>query len=841
MSPAFAIARREMRSGIAHFRIFLACLALGVAAIAAVGSVRMAIQQGLSEQASTILGGDAQMEFTYRFANDVERDWMGRNAIDVSEIVDFRSMATVRSGTEAKRALTQVKGVDGAYPIYGAVILDPAIPLATALEARDAPGAVMDPVLIAQLGLSIGDRFTLGSKSFELRAALIREPDATGGGFGFGPRTIVSRAGLDGSGLVTTGTLFNSKYRLRLPETTDLTSARTDAMEQFRDTGMRWRDRRNGTPGTARFVERIGSFLVIVGLAGLAVGGIGVSAAVRSYLDRKSATIATLKTLGASGNTIFATYFIQIGTMAALGIAAGLALGAGVPLMLGPLLADRLPVPALFDVYARPLWEAALYGFLTAAIFAIWPLARARDIRAAGLFRDASAPVRQWPKPRYIALVLILTACLIITAATLSGIPRLAYWAAAGIGAALVALSLAATLTRRAAARAARGRIARGFSALRLALGSVGGPAGDTGAVVLSLGLGLTVLASVGQIDANMRAAIQNDLPEIAPSYFVVDIQNAQLEGFLDTTQATGDVSRIDTAPMLRGIITRINDVPAIDVAGQHWVLRGDRGVSYADAPPKGAEITEGVWWPDNYAGPPLVSFAAEEGAELGLKIGDQITINILGRDVKAEIANFRVVDFSNMGINFIMIMNPGALAGAPHSHIATVYAEESAEIPLLATMTDTYPNLTAIRVRDAIGRVTEAITALASATSWAAGATLLTGFVVLIGAAAAGERRRVFEAAVLKTLGASRARILSSFALRSIILGIAAGVIAIAAGGVAGWAVMTFVMEGDFSFHLRSALMIVGAGAMANLLAGLFFAWRPLAARPAQVLRARD
>ena len=840
MSPALSIARREMRSGIRHFRIFLACLALGVAAIAAVGSVRTAIEAGLTKESAAILGGDAEMEFTYRFATAAERAWMSDNAAVSSEIVDFRSMAVVRDGA-VRRGLSQVKGVDGAYPIYGNVVLDPPIPLADALATEAFPGAVMAPTLMAQLRLEIGDRFFLGETEFILRAALIREPDATGAGFSFGPRTIVATPALEGSGLVTTGTLFNSKYRLRMPPEADFAALKEDALAEFRDTGLRWRDRRNGAPGTARFVERIGSFLVIVGLAGLAVGGIGVSAAVRSYLDRKSETIATLKTIGATGGTIFATYFIQIGTMAAAGILLGLALGAAVPLLLGPLLADRLPVPALFDVYARPLGEAALYGFLTAAIFTIWPLARARDIRAAGLFRDVSAPARRLPKPGYMVLVFGLALALVVIAATLSGIPRLAYWAAAGILAALLVLGLAAFLTRRASALAARSRLSRGFPALRLAFGAVGGPGGDTHAVILSLGLGLTVLASVGQIDANMRAAIAGDLPEIAPSYFVVDIQNAQLDGFLETTRADVGVSRIDTAPMLRGIITRINDAPAADVAGEHWVLRGDRGVSYATALPSQAEITEGAWWPDNYVGPPLVSFAAEEGAELGLKIGDRLTINILGRDVTAEIANFRVVDFSNMGINFIMILNEAALAGAPHSHIATVYAEEPREIPLLAAMTDAFPNITAIRVRDAIGRVTEAVTALASATSWAAGATLMTGFVVLIGAAAAGENRRVFEAAILKTLGASRGRILMSFALRALILGAAAGLIAILAGAAFGWAVMTFVMEGSFRLHLASAILVVVGGALANLLAGLLFAWRPLAARPARILRARD
>jgi putative ABC transport system permease protein len=225
----------------------------------------------------------------------------------------------------------------------------------------------------------------------------------------------------------------------------------------------------------------------------------------------------------------------------------------------------------------------------------------------------------------------------------------------------------------------------------------------------------------------------------------------------------------------------------------------------------------------------------------MGLDLGDRLTVNILGRDIEAEVTSFREADFSTGGMEFVMVMNPGVLAGAPHSFIATVYATPEAEGAILRDLAGAYPNITAIRVRDAIDRVSEALTAIAQATAWAAAATLVTGFVVLIGAAAAGEQARVYEAAVLKTLGATRGTILRSFALRSGLLGAAAGVVAIVAGGLAGWGVMRFVMEADYRFEPVSAVAIVAGGALATLLAGLAFAWRPLSARPAQVLRAQE
>jgi putative ABC transport system permease protein len=833
---AARFARRELRGGLRGFRIFLACLALGVAAIAAVGLVKTSIQEGLTREGARLLGGDAEAEFTYRFARDDERAWMDSIATTISETVDFRSLATVGED----RALTQIRAVDSAYPLIGAVELDPPIPLPQALAgANGLPGAVMEPVLADRLGLSPGDSFRLGTQDFTLAAVLMRYPDNASGGFGLGPRTLLLTQDLANSGLITEGTLFSTQYRLDLPDGADLEALKQEAETLFRDTGMRWRDSRRGAGGTEEFVDRLGSFLVLVGLSGLAVGGVGVSAAVRAYLSGKTATIATLKTLGATRATIFQTYAIQIGALTLVGVALGLMLGATLPLAFAPIIEARLPIPAAFSLYPGPLLEAALYGLLAAAIFTLWPIARTEDIRAATLFRDALAAGNALPAPRYLVATGLLLAVLIGAAIAFSGTWELTLFTAGGIAGALLLLTLAAALARIVARRlqpATRGR-----PALRLALGAIGARGGETTSVVLSLGLGLAVLAAVGQIDGNLRRAIQSDLPDIAPSYFFVDIQPDQIDGFLDRLATDPAVTRVDSAPMLRGIITSINDIPANDFARGHWVVRGDRGVTYSAAVPGGTTLTEGEWWPEDYTGPPLVSFSAEEAAEIGLSLGDTLTVNILGRDITATVASFREVNFESAGIGFVMSMNPAALAGAPHSHISTVYAAEEAEARILRDLASAYPNITAIRIRDAVDNAAEVIEGIAAATRTGAGATLLTGFLVLIGAAAAGTQARTYEAAVLKTLGATRPRILWSFTLRAALLGLAAGMVALTAGLLGGWAVQTFIMESDFEVIWPNALAIIAGGIAATLAAGLAFAWPPLAARPAQVLRARE
>lgn len=837
---AAIFARRELRGGLKGFRVFLACLTFGVAAIAAIGTVRSSIEAGLEREGAALLGGDAEIEFTYRFASEAELAWMSDNATTISEIADFRSMVVVDRSGDVERSLTQIKAVDTAYPLVGSVELSPDMPLDQALAFENGLyGTVMERVLADRLGLSPGDEIRLGDKTFCFSAFLTREPDNGGGSFGLGPRTIVYKQALNGSGLLQPGTLFSSKYRIDFPEGTILEDAKTEALNTFATSGLRWQDARAGAPGVAEFVERLGAFLILVGLSGLAVGGVGVSAAVRAYLAGKTDVVATLRTLGADQKTVFQTYFLQIAALGIVGISLGLIFGTALPLVVSPLLENVLPIPAVFGIYPAPMAEAAIYGVLTALIFTLWPLARTGDIRAAALFRDALSAGAFFPPWRYLLATLGLLAVLIGVAAFYAGNAFLTLWTAAGVLAALIVLSLAAMFIRWLAKKLTN--FARGRVALRSALNATYRGGAETTSVMVSIGLGLSVLAAIGQVDGNMRGAISDQLPDVAPSYFFVDIQSSQMPDFLDRVNNDQSITKVESAPMLRGIITEINDMPARDFAGDHWVIQGDRGLTYSASQPENATLTAGDWWADDYAGPPLVSFSASEAEEMGLSLGDSLTINVLGKDITAEIASFRNVSFRSAGMGFILSMNPTALQGAPHSHIATVYAAEAEEARILRDLANEFPNITAIRIRDAIDLAGGILKNIAAATSYGAGVTLFTGLLVLIGAVAAGERARNYEAAILKTLGASRRQILSSFAQRSAITGLAAGLVALTFGIAAGWGVSTFVFELDYTIIWPSALGIILGGIGSTLVAGLIFASRSLNVSPAQVLRSRQ
>lgn len=832
---AWRIARAELRGGTRGFRVFLLCLVLGVAAIAAVGLVRTAIERGLAEQGAVLLGGDAEYQFTYRRTTDEERAWIADHAARTSEVIEFRSMAATEDGADS--ALTQVKAVDGAWPLLGVPQLDPPVGMAALAPQDGVPGAFLDPVLADRLGLQVGDRFRLGGQEFRLAARLLREPDAATVGISFGPRSLVALDAITSGPLLASGTLYESAWRITLPPGESLSALKAQALKRFEGAGLRWSDARRAAPAVERFTDRLGSFLVLVGLAGLAVGGVGISATVAAWIARKAETIATLRALGASGRTIRASFLLQLALLTALGVGLGLALGTGAVLAAAGPIGRAMPIPVTVAPALRPLAEAALYGALTAAIFGLWPLGRLSELRAATLYRDTSGARRGRPPLGLMAIVAALLAALVGTAAAFSGVPMLTLATLGGVAGALVLLALAALGIRRLARRL--GPRLRHRPALHAALAAIGAPRSEAVAVILALGLGLSVLSAVGQVQSALRGAIAQDLPKLAPAFFLIDIPPDQRPALEARLRAIPGVARIDTAPMLRGVITQINGVEARKVAGEHWVLRGDRGVTFAATPREA--LTAGQWWGPDYAGPPQVSVSAKEATELGLKLGDRLTVNILGRDIEAEITSFRAVDFSTMGIGFVLTFNPAALAGAPHTEIATVYAPPTAEAPMLRDLARNFPMITAVPVRETMARVSEALGAIARAVALAASVTLATGIAVLVGAAAAGEGARAREAALLKTLGATRGMILRSFALRAGLMGAAAGLIAVGVGAAAGWGVLHYVMEAEYRFDAGSALAIVAGGIFAVLLAGALFALRPLAARPAAVLRAPE
>ncbi len=834
---AIRLARRELRGGLAGFRIFIACLALGVAAIAGVGSVSTALTRGLAERGQEILGGDVDVRLLHREANPAELAAISKGNV-LSHSVEMRAMAR----TEQKQSLVELKAVDGLYPLYGAMELKPAISLAEALSLRDGRyGAVAEPNLISRLNAKIGDDIKIGSASFELRGQIVHEPDRVGDGFALGPRVMIGVDALASTALVQPGSLVSNHYRLRLPEelraTSSIKAFVANLQKQFPDAGWRIQDRTDSAPSVRRFVNRVALFLGFVGLTALVVGGVGVANAVKSYLDGKREVIATFKSLGASGGLIFRLYLIQVMALALCGIVIGLAIGAAIPFALQAVAGDLIPVPAALGLYSGPLILAAAYGVLTALAFAIWPLARAREVPPTSLFRDLVAPERRFPKPIYVVATVASLLALAVLAVATAERATFALWFVVGSAAVFLVLRLAAKGVMALAARL-KGRSPE----MRLALANLHRPGAPTPAVMLSLGLGLTLLVTVSLINGNITGEIANDLSGRAPSFFFVDIQSDQSAALEKLVRATPGVTKFERVPMLRGRIIAVKGLAADKVKpapNAAWALQGDRGITYSAKMPENSQLASGAWWPQDYKGPLLVSFDHELAQGLGLKLGDTLTVNVLGREIEARLANTRQVDWQSLGINFVMVFSPGVLEAAPHTELATVTMAAEGEEVLERAVTSQFPNITSVRVKEALDAVNKMLDQFSLAVRATGGVTLLSGVLVLGGAMAAGFRARVRDAVILKVLGASRARILGIYIREYATLGLATALIAALAGTAAAYIVVAYVMELPWHFLPGTLLVTITAATLATVGLGLAGTWRVLSVPAARSLRA--
>ncbi|MGX1097021.1 ABC transporter permease [Amorphus sp. MBR-141] len=843
LTTAVRFALREMRGGLAGFYVFIACIAIGVGTIAGVGSLASALTEGIVAEGQTILGGDLDVSLIHRRLEGAERaflDDQGR----LSEIAEMRAM--VRRPDTSDQTLVELKAVDGAYPLYGTVALSTGEPLDLALADRDGQHtAVADATLLARLGIDVGSVLALGRTQVRIVGTIESEPDKLSGGVEFGPRLMISSAALDDTGLVQPGSLVRWHYRIagergplsagRIQEITDAANA------AFPQAGWRIRSRTDAAPGLRDSIDRFAQFLTLVGLTALVVGGVGVANAVRAYLERKRSVIATFRCLGADGGFVFRVYLVQILLLAGIGVAIGLVIGAVIPPIAAMLLEGILPVSALGRLYPGQLGLSVVYGLLTALAFALWPLGRAHDVPPTALFRERSGGEAGLPRRRYLAATAAVTLLLATVAVLLAHDRFLAFVYVVAVVIAFALLRVVAWLIMALARISPRPRAA----GARLALGNIHRRGALTPTVVLSLGLGLALLVTLALIDGNLRNTLTSRLPDEAPSFFFVDIQDAEKAAFLKTLHAEAPDAVIETQPMLRGRIVALKGIPAADYPAPpeaQWVLRGDRGITYSADVPESSKVVQGAWWPENYDGVPLVSFAEELGTELGLKVGDSVTVNVLGREIETQVANFRTVAWESLSINFVMVFSPNTFAGAPHAHLATLTYPDGGtteeEVGLLRTLAQTFPTVTAVRVKDALDTVNGVVAQIALAIRAAASVTLVASILVLAGALAASHRTRIYDAVILKTLGATRGRLIGAYALEYAIIGAATAVFAILTGSLAAWYVLTAIMDIEFEMMPLTAVGAVLVALAVTVGLGLVGTWRALGEKPAAILR---
>jgi putative ABC transport system permease protein len=817
------LAARELRTGLSGFAVFIGCIALGVMVITGVGALSDALRAGLSSQGRLILGGDLAFVRPHARATAAELTALAKHG-RISETATLRSMARRTDG--ADQALAELKAVDGLYPLAGALKFDGATGLAEAISRP--MSAAVEPLLLERLGLKIGDAIRIGDSEISVRAVLRSEPDGLGDRASFGPRILVSMDTLERTGLIQPGTLIRWRYAMALSDQAlvsreSLLAIAEATKRDLPEAGFSISNRFEPSPQLTRTLERLRQFLTLIGLTSLIVGGVGVANAVSTFIDKRRKVIATMKSLGAPARLVFRIFLAQILAVAGLGILIGLALGYLIPVIAGAVAGDALPIRLEFTVTWQSIATATGYGFLVALLFALWPLGRAEHVPPSVLFRDDVSGERSWPRARLIVATALVAAALAAFIVLSTDAWQVALGFCGGLTVLLAVFWGIGQLVPKLVRLLPRSRRPE----LAVALSSIAAPGGLAGAIVLSLGLGLSLLVAVALVDRSLQQELSGRLPERSPTFYILDIGKSEVGPFetFIATQAPG--SLIETAPMLRGRLVALNGVPAESVKTSpdaQWVLYGDRGLSFSAQVPAGSRVVQGDWWPAGYKGEPLVSFEAELARKLGLKIGDSVTVNVLGRNLNARIANLRELKWESLNLNFVLVFSPNTLEAAPYKLLSTVTLPSAssleAEMTLARGMAKSFPGTTQVRVKEAIAQFNGILEKILVAVRVAGGVTLLAGALVLAGAMATAQRRRLKEAVILKALGVTRARILISHLMEYGLLSMIAGLFAVGLGTLAAWIGVSQVMEVPFEFSILAVFQALG---LATLLIAAF------------------
>lgn len=805
----------------------------------------------MAQESRQILGGDVAFSVVHRELTDAERNWLSQRG-KLSTIATLRAMARADNG---KSQLVELKAVAPGYPELGTVITTPSHPDLNQLlgEQGAKHGLVAEEGLLTRLALKTGDTVFVGDARFEIRAVLKSEPDKLSGGFALGPRVLISQTALRQTGLLQPGSLSRWTYRLIVNEASSLgggTPASTAVVQNlvgsasaaFPEAGWRVSTRDNTSSRMARNIERFSQFLTLVGLTALIIGGLGVSNAVSGFVERKRRDFAILKSVGASGSYVVKIALVEILLVTVIGILIGLVVGAAMPFVLGWFLSGLLPLPFSASIFPRELFFGAIYGFLIAFMFSFIPLGRMHDLSVTMLFRGAVENTKSKLRWRYAFAASACMAMFVTTVLVTANSPRIAIIYLAATIAIFILLRFIGVLIVMLAKMAPR----VGAPELRLAISNIHRPGALTQSVVLSIGLGLSLLVALVTIDFNIREPLRKGIPGETPSFFFLDIQKQQAGEFANQVKKLAPDGKFDSVPMMRGRLMKINGKdPASVKASENsrWVLQGDRGITYAANLPEGSTLSEGKWWSADYSGPPLVSMESNAAEGLGLKLGDTITVNIAGRNITATIANLRDVNWRSFGINFVFVFTPSTLEAAPHSFLATVTFPSGVgsqqEEALIRGIGNSFPAISMIRIKDTLDAIAALARQLALAIQGATGVGLLASILVLAGAVSAGQSARLYDAVILKVLGASRSRLLKAYLIEFALLSLATAFFAIGAGVAAAWTILELVLEIEsFSLPWTSLGAALGAALIVTIILGLVGTWRILGQPVAPMIR---
>jgi len=835
---AFQIAKRELAGGFKGFAVYLACLSLGAFAIAATGSVTQSFHRGLIAEQRTLLGGDIAFSVLQRRITQEERQWMeARGAI--SESVTLNVMGQ----TQERRRQVDLRGVDDTHPLIGApVFSDKSAQLDKVLAFKNNRwGAAVSASLLEHFSLSIGDYIDLGPFQVEIRAELERESDGLGTAGSFGPHALVHLNALIEAERLTNGQLFRASYRM-IADGEKVETIAKDADALWSDAGLRVRQPEDAVDGLQDILSMLNIFLSVIGVSALVAGGVGVAQATTAFLTTRIPSIATFKAMGANTSLIRNAYGLQLAGLAAFGALIGVLLGALVPFIVVALFADRIALPQILGIYPLPLLKAMGLSILAAALFALPALGRASATPPAALFRKLTGSKSIKLPVLERCLTVMAALALIGVAALTSPRPMMTLMLLVGAGVFYFILLAAALLIRKAAQFFAR----RAKGLRRLALSNLGGPGSLAPTIAPALGLGLALLTVVATVQANLLRQVRETAPQNIPSLIFSQIPGDRFEEF-DKILASEGIA-IDNpdlyrrAPQMLGRVISLKGKPLVreEVAeSERWVVDQEIGLTYLAKKPPEAQLTQGFWWQEDYAGPLLVSIEHDAAKGLGLEVGDEIGFRIFGRELEAEVTSLRIVDWGGFGTNTAFILSPGLLEAANPRHLAIAKASRDIELALITVLGRTLPDVIVFQTSNFLAVAARLLGNIAMAINAAASIVTIAGLLVLIGAFAAMTRKRREEAALLKTFGASKNAILGLYAGEFAIAGAVAAFLGVLMGVGAAYPVVINIFEAQWHLPWDTILLVSGFAILAAGIGGIFTGLVALSQPPARVLRA--
>lgn len=828
----------DLRGDLRQFGLLIACLALGTSLVAAIGSIGAGLSQAVERDARVLAGGDLEATPIGRLATAQEEARLAQLGT-VVRIIDTTAMTTVgeRSG------LADVLAVSEFYPAVGQLLSphlpDGALP-ATLLAARDGrPGAIVDPRLLDQLGIGVGDVFVLGGSSFEVRGVLTALPDGATRGFQLGYPLIValeSYQGLPEWRSPLPGLLTHDRHKLLIGSTPFSEVAAAIAKDL---PGWRVRTPDEVVGDLSRYYDLFAKFTLFVGLSALLIGGVGIWNGVSSYLADRWRSVAILRALGATTSRLLVHFLAQIAVLSAIGVGLGVVLGALAAAVVLPLIGRTLAADLPPAIYPAPLLVAAVFGLLIGFAFSYFPLAQASRVRPAILFRSLAPGAGE---------------------AT-----RIDWFTSAPVAvAALLALALAAMVTGDlllvlifAASAAGLGLLLRGAgwwlqwilrrlpwlssTSARWAVRNICAPSASAPVTILSVGLGLAVLLGIGLLGSNLSTQLLGGVREDAPDFILSGLFDDEVAELERLTAGSADIDRIDTTPMLSADVISVrgvdpNTIPNLPEEAE-FMLSGSIPITFSGAVPARSRVVEGEWWPADYDGPPLVSLRDSMSLQLGLRVGDEIVLDVLGDRITAQIASFRAFDWEG-GSNLMVTLPPSALAGYPFTTMAAVRAVPGREAAAQAALVATFPYTSIVPVGDALEQAASVLEGLRTAIEVIVGVVVANGVLALVSVLASGRRRREADALIAKVLGATRAGIIAAFVTEFALLGLFSAALGSLLGIVAAWAITRSSLQVPFTID-AVLLAVIVAGALAIVLAiGTAAMWRAVSTRPAEYLR---